>query len=604
MSTQQLSTFFSLQRRYARSTNLERDFSDVESLAGYVVTAAAERALDRIIKAVTTPQAPHAWMLTGVYGAGKSAFGHFLTSLCAPARRDMRKCAEDILRAAKIEKSLVRQLLESIPERGLVRAVTTAQREPVGHAIVRALCRGINHFWHGSSNVLYEFNLKLNEIQKRLDKGKHVENFELLQVIREIAGASQTGILLVVDELGKCLEYAAQQRGTGDLYLLQQIAELPSDEGRPIYLIGMLHQAFSEYGYSLGAVERNEWAKIQGRFEEIPFTASSSEMTHLIGQVIQRGSNPKLDRALGRQAEAWYEELQKNTEIKDVTARALDAASPLHPIAALVLPQLCLRYAQNDRSLFTFLTGLEPYSLRIWLSETHGHGEQLPLLKLDRLYDYFVDSVGIGIAGRAHLQRWAEVKSLIDDYRNSDTDELRVLKVIGVLNLASMGTLKASRELVALSLCDTPHDREEKGHWDNTISHLIERGLVLHRRQVDELRIWEGSDFDIEAAIHQQIEQQRAPLAALLAMIGPQRPIVAQRHSYQTGALRFFERRYLDGQSDLSLLRSENRDCDGVIGYWVDDGAPTLVPARPPTKSRSSKLKLGKWTHCTAGRWN
>lgn len=580
MSTQILSTYFSLRRRYKRSVNLERDFSDTSSLQGYVITATAEQALKRIIRGFADPQTPRTWMLTGVYGTGKSAFAHFLVSLCASAKKEIRKRAEEILRTSKLEKGLAKRLEQTLPEKGLVRAVVTAQREPVSHAIVRALSGGINHFLHPSSQALYDLNVKLDEIHRRQSKGKAVENNEILQLIREIARVSQTGVLLVIDELSKCLEYAAQQRGVGDLYLLQQIAELPDgDAGEPVYLIGLLHQAFSEYGYGLGTVERNEWAKIQGRFEEIPFTGSATQMAQMIGQVICRDKNTGLDRALTQQAEVWYSKLSNIVQIKEITAQVFDAAFPLHPTTALVLPQLCIRYAQNDRSLFTFLTSAEPHSFQTWLNETGRNGEQIPLLKLDRLYDYFIDSVGIGTAARLNLQRWAEVKSLIDDHRNGEVDELRVLKTVGILNLASVGgLLKASRELVVLSLCDTLYDREEQRRWTDTLDHLLGRGLVMHRRQVDELRIWEGSDFDVETAVREQIKQQRTPLATLLAEIFPLRPVVAQRHSYQTGTLRFFERRYLDSQDDLAALRCVNGESDGLIGYWVDDVPPVLVP--------------------------
>jgi len=595
LNTRRLSTQFSLQRRYTRSINLERDLSDAESLKGYVITATAEEALKRVVNGLAEPQTPHTWMLTGVYGAGKSAFGHFLASLCSSAKKEMRKRAQELLHAARVEKRLVRRIEQTLPEKGLVRAVVTAQREPVSHAVVRALLGGVTHFWPATSNALYEFNLKLCDIQERQAKGKAVENREILQLIREIAATSQTGMLLVIDELGKCLEHAAQQSGVGDLYLLQQIAELPNDKGAPVYLIGMLHQAFSEYGYGLGSVERNEWAKIQGRFEEISFTASAAQMAQMIGQVILREKDARLDRALARRAEDWRGRLGKIIEIKELTAQVFDAAFPLHPTASLALPQLCIRYAQNDRSLFTFLTSAEPHSLQTWLNETGRRDEQIPLLKIDRLYDYFIDSVGIGMAGRPNLQRWAEVKSLIDDHRNDVADDLRMLKTIGILNLASVGGfLKASRELVALSLCDAPDGREEERHWNKTLDRLLERGLVSYRSQIDELRIWEGSDFDIEVAVREQIERRREPLPALLADACPLRPVVAQRHSYQTGALRFFERQYLDDQSDLTALRCEDGECDGLIGYWVDDAAPALVPAQTADSKPLVLVEVGR----------
>jgi hypothetical protein len=48
-------------------------------------------------------------------------------------------------------------------------------------------------------------------------------------------------------------------------------------------------------------------------------------------------------------------------------------------MAGLVLPQLCTRYAQNDRSLFTFLTSEEPFSFKRFLQEEEV--KESPLLK-------------------------------------------------------------------------------------------------------------------------------------------------------------------------------------------------------------------------------
>jgi len=534
LSAKDLTSYFTLNRRYTRSINLERDLTDPGSLSGYVITERAAQTLPRIFESMAGRHNARAWMLTGVYGTGKSAFAHFLSSLCAPGKKEVRKRAEEILKSSRIEKKILRLSADALPERGLVQAVATAQREPVARTVLRALRCGVNSFWDRRQTAYYDFTRKLDAIQKQLAKGKPVATSEIVSLADEIAAASGTGLMLVLDELGKCLEYAAQSRGVGDLYLLQQITELARADGPQVYLLGLLHQAFSEYGYGLGRVERNEWAKIQGRFEEIPFTESSVQMTQLIGQVIQRDVTGGMNRTISQQASAWYGKLSGVVAIREITPQILDAGWPLHPVAALTLPQLCIRYAQNDRSLFTFLTSAEPHSLRTFLGEAHAEGDRIPLLKLDRLYDYFIDSVGIGLAARPNFQRWTEVKSLIDDHRNGEPDELKALKTIGLLNLASAtGFLKASRELVVLALCDMPADSATQSHWQKVVDSLIERGLVIHRRQVDELRIWEGSDFDVEAAVSQYLEQQRAPLAALLTETCLLRPVVVQRHSYQ-----------------------------------------------------------------------
>ena len=59
----------------------------------------------------------------------------------------------------------------------------------------------------------------------------------------------------------------------------------------------------------------------------------------------------------------------------------------------------------------------------------------------------------------------------------------------------------------------------------------------------------------------------------------PLRPLVAQRHSYKKGTLRYFERHYLDKSHDLQQLSCSSVDADGFVGYWVDEEIPDAVPA-------------------------
>lgn len=567
-----LSNFYAVNRRYARAINLERDFDRLDRLEGYIVTDRAAHALEQILKGVASVHTNRAWMLTSVYGTGKSAFAQFLVSLFAPRNCDVRQKAEQFIAIDPLQ-SLVKQ----IPESGLVRAVVTAQREPVIYAVLRALHRGLS-FWEEGSKVRLEFEKTLRALETPLLPGHEVEAKDVLRLVREMAQSSQTGLLLVIDELGKCLEYAAQNRGSGDLYLLQQISELPDKGGPQVYLLGLLHQSFSEYGYGLGSVQRSEWSKIHGRFEEIPFAESPSQMAQLIGKAITHIPDTGLERVTTKQAKKWYGQFNKQVELRKTTPQFLADTFPLHPVATFVLPQLCIRYAQNDRSLFTFLTSSELNSFKNYLDEAQFTGDRIPLLKIDRLYDYFVESAGFGIASRPNFQRWSEVKSIVDTYRGKDQDGLRILKAIGVLNLAAgNGFWKVSPHLVALSLCEEP-DSDQYSYWLKIIDGFIQHGPVIHRKLVDELRLWEGSDFDIEAAIAQRIQQENSPIVALLSNIYPLRPQVIQRHSYQTGTLRTFERTYLDTSTNLRNLKCRTGS-DGFIGYWVEEILPEDLPS-------------------------
>ncbi|MEL7227237.1 MAG: hypothetical protein AAGL17_20980, partial [Cyanobacteria bacterium J06576_12] len=128
-----------------------------------------------------------------------------------------------------------------------------------------------------------------------------------------------------------------------------------------------------------------------------------------------------------------------------------------------------------------------------------------------------------------------------------------------------------------MSLCGLPRARDAK-QWTAVIDELTARGLLTYRKQLDELRIWEGSDFNVEAAIYDLLEQSRSPLAEMLAQVHPMKPLVAQRHYIETGTLRYFGQRYVDSLSKVSGLKCSNDSHDGLIVYWLDSTEPESIP--------------------------
>jgi len=574
-----LSEYFSLNRRYARSVNLERDFDSLEAVQGYILTDRSLYALKRILVDPTDANITRAKTITSVYGTGKSAFADFLSSLCAPASNPVRELALEIVQKS-LEPSDYETLIANLPEKGFFRAIATAQREPLTHTIIRALDFGADRFWSKKRNKI-DLAKRLSDLSLEIESGKAVTNIDILAILKEVLQKAEAPVILLIDELGKTLEFASMHQRTEDLYLLQQIAELKPNKGQTFYLVGMLHQSFADYGDRLATVQRNEWSKIQGRFEDIAFSNQPRQMARLIGQAIQNSLPDKLAKRLRAEAKDWCKQLTA-IGISDISPDLLAATYPLHPITALVLPVLCTNYAQNDRSLFTFLTSSEPFSLKQYLDETEFDGGQVPLLKLDRIYDYFIEAIGAGFGSRPQLHKWVEIHNQISNSRSLKPEEQAFLKTIGILNLIdSTGELRASLDLVKLALCDRPLDAEKKQSIEVLIEHFSKnKGILIYRKQVDELRIWEGTDFNIEAELNGSIEQDRTDLVTMLASTFTLKPIIAQRHSYQTGTVRYFERRYLDSTVDWSKLNCANNSYDGLIGYWVDAQAPQKIPER------------------------
>lgn len=580
-----LADLFILRRRYTRSVNLERDLAVTDSLEGYLPTARALDVLGRIAAAQVQEGVLRSWTLTGVYGTGKSACAHFLASLCGPAEDPMRQRALAILRAEPAAAFLAKHFKRNVPERGFVQAIATSRREPLAATVVRALANGADRFWANRLGRRPAALERLREVQALCPD--QLTRINVAELVVEIARAAQTGVLIILDELGKTMEFAAHEGSAQDLHLLQELAELTADRRNPpTFVLGLLHHAYSEYGHGLSRIARGEWDKIQGRFEDIPFSESSDQTLRLVARVIESVEQNPLRSSVERRSREWANYLRQ--EQHSFIADALPAARvaslfPLHPVAALVLPSLCGKYAQNDRSLFTFLTSNESYSLARFLSEipapekTDSH---LPSLKIPRVYDYFVDAAGAGLVARPQFQRWAEVHTLIRDAVGLPEDELEALKVVGTLNLVgSSGPVRASRSLCVAALLDRPDDAAEAKRHGAVLDRLCAKQLITYRQQVDEFRIWEGSDFDVEEAVRSIVTAERRSLADILATVAPLSPVVAQRHSYRTGTLRYFERRYVDRAADLADVRLASSESDGVVAYWTSEGVPETAPA-------------------------
>jgi hypothetical protein len=79
---------------------------------------------------------------------------------------------------------------------------------------------------------------------------------------------------------------------------------------------------------------------------------------------------------------------------------------------------------------------------------------------------------------------------------------------------------------------------------------LVARKIVVFRKFSNEYRIWQGSDFDFDAALVKAREdiQTGLDLSSLLNQELAPRPLVAHKHSFETGTTRFFSRQYMSGE--------------------------------------------------------
>jgi len=463
---------------------------------------------------------------------------------------------------------------------GFVRAVVTAQREPIAVTVIRALTYGTERFKplakQKSAHTKLLRRLRQMGVAVTSADTPRPETREIRDVVAALGELAP--VLLMIDEFGKNLEAFADTPSEADLFLLQELAEWTRGrDGIPLAVVTMQHMAFDEYASGTSAAQRREWAKTQGRFEDIPFVDSPAQTRALIGAAFEEPSSV-LQKSLSK----W-----STLEVKSLGAAGLGSLAadqhmiekcwPLHPVSLAILPDLCERYGQNERTLFSFLAGHEPLSVASYLKDTDWHGSDLlPSVRLDRVYDYFVDSAATMVAVSSAASRWVEIDTRIRDARGIDEASRRVLKAIGLLNLVSAGgTLRASRQVIRYAAADGYPGTEKATDVDQRVEELVQAGLVTFRDFADEFRVWQGSDFDLRSAVDISRRRLRDDSSArILQSVFPLTPLVAARHSHTKGTLRAFERKWIDESQERIEPLGSSSLADGQMLYLVGTAPP------------------------------
>lgn len=91
-------------------------------------------------------------------------------------------------------------------------------------------------------------------------------------------------LVLVIDELGKFLEYAVGHEPEKEFYFVQQLAEFVNNTDYNICLITTVHQNTDAYASSLNDTQKKEWTKVKGRLREITFNEPVEQLLYLVAE--------------------------------------------------------------------------------------------------------------------------------------------------------------------------------------------------------------------------------------------------------------------------------------------------------------------------------
>jgi len=559
----------SIRVRFKRSIDLARDFYDAPHLNGYIITPTARQVLRQLRDALQKDSAERAWTITGPYGSGKSAFALFASHLL--------RGTENAHTHLQTTDPKLADDFSDVRDSPFCPVLVGGSRQSLRMSLLGGLATSLERFTEASMldvdmTPLVGMVEKARTLGRSEDPGDEaIANLftEAAEHVRDLTGG---GLFVVVDELGKMLEYAAVHPNDGDIFLLQLLAEhaarTTETDQAPLFLATILHQAFDRYASNLDRVQREEWQKVQGRFEDIAYVEPTDATAQLLGKAIEI-KDESLVRNLAGAVDKVVQEADLSQRIDpEETRQLLHEALPLHPAVALIVGPLFRRLAQNERSLFAFLAAGEPGGFIDVLRRNYQGGDTLPFYRLDHLYDYLLTTIGGTLFSQSTSELWAETESAIGRLKEPSPLSVRLLKQIVLLNYAGeIAGLKATTDLLLATACADRKDVEEE------LKSLIDERVVVYRKYDDSYRIWQGSDIDFE----EELENARSSvssnvrLAEMLRETLPPSPVAAHRHSYHTGTTRVFDVTYASGDAWKEELDQLNEAADGHIVYVLPE---------------------------------
>lgn len=405
-------------------------------------------------------------------------------------------------------------------------------------------------------------------------------------VAKSLKEYGYTGLYVVYDEFSKYLEANIKEASVSDTKTLQDFAEKCNRSGSmQLHLMLISHKEISNYIDTLPKQKVDGWRGVSERFKHIHLNNNFSQTYEIIASVIQK--EPTKWARFQKNHQKDLEELlgrYKNHPLFSANSTELETAImgcyPLHPVSTFILPRLSERVAQNERTLFTFLSAEGTSTLRSFIDVYDD--DSFNLITPDEIYDYFEplfkkETFG-GEIHDIYLLTSAILSSLA--VHSLEAKIVKTLSLIYVLE--QFERLKPTKDEIVGVYSSSFSVKDINAAIDN----LIEKEYVIYlKRSNDYLRLKQTSGVDIRAKIDDYVESHsgRTAIKETLNTANFDNYMYPSRYNDDREMTRFFAFVFVD-ETEVTpetnwLIKSESIVADGVIFAIIphsEESIPTL----------------------------
>ncbi|OBR95140.1 hypothetical protein CLRAG_09780 [Clostridium ragsdalei P11] len=403
-------------------------------------------------------------------------------------------------------------------------------------------------------------------------------NTDILPLYKSIneklcANYQYRGIYIVFDEFSKFIESRDKKSVGNEMKLLQDICELAGESSKnaQLFITLVTHKSIKEYANYLGQNIINSFLGIEGRIVERYFTTSSKNNYELIQNAIIKKDNkfaeyPELSGYFTEEnAKKYYDIPVFRTmfEYKDFKKIIWKGCFPLNPLSAYVLLNISEKVAQNERTLFTFISKDETNSMARYVRKHNISISNSWTVNADVVYDYFKNEFQKDISNTFVHDEW-----LKSDYAISKTDdenEKKILKCLALINIINKPDELSARALF-LYLASQIDETE------NILDELVKKDLIYQKGSTNcySFKTRVGADLKHEIKKRRSVKGEKYNISSVFENTSGMNFEIPKQYNQDFYMTRYFRYEFIDYETFMSIDKSdsffdENKFCDGKI---------------------------------------
>ncbi|XCP85136.1 restriction endonuclease subunit S [Roseburia hominis] len=393
------------------------------------------------------------------------------------------------------------------------------------------------------------------------------------EAVKGLKSKGYTGIYVIYDEFSKFLEANIKEASVSDTKMLQDFAEKCNRSGEAqMHLMLISHKEIANYIDKLPKQKVDGWRGVSERFKHIHLNNNFTQTYEIIGSAIQKKSSSwnKFCKEYAKSFEDIFQRYGKHHIFSDVdeeyVEKTMYGCYPLHPVSTFILPRLSERVAQNERTLFTFISAPGVSTLLAFLENYED--DHFELITPDLIYDYFEPLFKKEVYGGSIHENYVLTEMILEKLGENFL-ESKIIKTLALIYiLEQFEKLQPSKdELVSIySISYTPEEINQ------AIDNLIEKEYVIYlKRSNNYLRLKQTSGVDIRQKINDMVEVQskRTTVKDTLNNSNFDNYVYPSRYNNERDMIRYFTFEFIDEDEvteDVDwTLKSASIDADGVI---------------------------------------